>query len=385
MEDAMRLAGAGTGGSAAVAQAYPPPDERRILGQRENAHEERMRVVKEVAGLIAGGRLRLAGACAIRFEGGSIARTTGKDRTVAGDDMSGSVRSSHPWRDRVICHEGSEVQKTAFTIRLKLILAFGMCAGLMFAVGLVGTVGLWHGEMITPASYRPLLGGLIALASVGCAVTIYSGVRLHRVVCGGLDRMSGRFETIATTLDLSMRSKSPRMDEFARAAIAFDRLMRRVEETMSLVHRSMGMVTTATREIAAGNLDLSARTEERASSLEETASSMTQITETVKQNADNAREADALATKATDMADTGNDAVLAMVGIIEQISGSSNRISEITGVIEGIAFQTNILALNAAVEAARAGEQGRGFAVVASEARSLAQRSATAAKRISRT
>jgi methyl-accepting chemotaxis protein len=109
---------------------------------------------------------------------------------------------------------------------------------------------------------------------------------------------------------------------------------------------------------------------------------MTQLTETVKQNADNARQANALATRATDLADTGNDAVQGMVGTIEKISGSSTKISEITGVIEGIAFQTNILALNAAVEAARAGEQGRGFAVVASEVRSLAQRCSGAAKEI---
>jgi methyl-accepting chemotaxis protein len=109
---------------------------------------------------------------------------------------------------------------------------------------------------------------------------------------------------------------------------------------------------------------------------------MTQLTETVKQNADNARQANTLAANATETAGSGGDIVQAMVATIEKINGSSNKISEITGVIEGIAFQTNILALNAAVEAARAGEQGRGFAVVASEVRSLAQRSASAAKEI---
>ena len=109
---------------------------------------------------------------------------------------------------------------------------------------------------------------------------------------------------------------------------------------------------------------------------------MTQLTETVKQNADNARQANTLAANATETAGSGGDIVQAMVATIEKINGSSNKISEITGVIEGIAFQTNILALNAAVEAARAGEQGRGFAVVASEVRSLAQRSAFAAKEI---
>jgi methyl-accepting chemotaxis protein len=148
------------------------------------------------------------------------------------------------------------------------------------------------------------------------------------------------------------------------------------------IHGCTDNITIGSSEIAGGNTDLSARTEEQAASLEQTASSMTELTETVKQNADNARQANALATRTSEMADAGNDAVQGMVQTIGQISGSSNKISEITGVIEGIAFQTNILALNAAVEAARAGEQGRGFAVVASEVRSLAQRSAGAAKEI---
>jgi methyl-accepting chemotaxis protein len=156
----------------------------------------------------------------------------------------------------------------------------------------------------------------------------------------------------------------------------------RLSDAVRKIQSSTAPVTVASREIASGNTDLSARTEEQAASLEETASSMTQLTETVKQNADNARQANALATRATHMADAGNDAVQGMVGTICQISSSSMKITEITGVIEGIAFQTNILALNAAVEAARAGEQGRGFAVVASEVRSLAQRSAAAAKEI---
>jgi methyl-accepting chemotaxis protein len=171
-------------------------------------------------------------------------------------------------------------------------------------------------------------------------------------------------------------------DEFGQLLEALKKMDGQLGETVRRIKSSTESVAVASREIASGNMDLSARTEEQAASLEQTAASMSQLTETVKQNADNARQANALATGATSMADTGNDAVQAMVGTIGQISSSSSKISEITGVIEGIAFQTNILALNAAVEAARAGEQGRGFAVVASEVRSLAQRSATAAKEI---
>jgi methyl-accepting chemotaxis protein len=141
-------------------------------------------------------------------------------------------------------------------------------------------------------------------------------------------------------------------------------------------------IATASSEIAAGNHDLSARTEQQASSLEETAASMEELTSTVKQNADNARQANQLAVSASSVAVKGGGVVAEVVGTMDAINSSSRKIVDIIGVIDGIAFQTNILALNAAVEAARAGEQGRGFAVVAAEVRHLAQRSAAAAKEI---
>jgi methyl-accepting chemotaxis protein len=141
-------------------------------------------------------------------------------------------------------------------------------------------------------------------------------------------------------------------------------------------------IGTASREIAAGNIDLSSRTENQASALEKTASAMEELTSTVKQNADNAREANLLAASASDVARKGGEVVSQVVDTMGSINASANKIVDIIGVIDGIAFQTNILALNAAVEAARAGEQGRGFAVVASEVRNLAQRSAAAAKEI---
>ena len=141
-------------------------------------------------------------------------------------------------------------------------------------------------------------------------------------------------------------------------------------------------ITTASGEIASGNLDLSSRTEEQASSLEETAASMEELTSTVQQNAASVQQANALSAKASAVASKGGEVVAEVVATMDSINASSRRIVDIIGVIDGIAFQTNILALNAAVEAARAGEQGRGFAVVASEVRNLAQRSATAAKEI---
>ncbi len=182
--------------------------------------------------------------------------------------------------------------------------------------------------------------------------------------------------------DLTQLVATQRSDQTGLLVRALNQLNVNLQAMVADVRREAERIDLASGEIAAGNLDLSSRTESQASSLEQTAASIEQITATVKLSADNSGQARALANNASVVAARGNQAMGEVVATMDGIRGSSRKISDIIGVIDGIAFQTNILALNAAVEAARAGEHGRGFAVVASEVRSLAQRSATAAKEI---
>jgi len=182
--------------------------------------------------------------------------------------------------------------------------------------------------------------------------------------------------------NLAVDATSERRDEVGDLVRALGAMTSQLGDSMRTVLDSSESIRTASAEIATGNLDLSVRTEQTASSLQQAAASMEQLTGTVKQSADSARQANQLASTAAEVAERGGKVVAQVVSTMTEINVASKKIGDIIGVIDGIAFQTNILALNAAVEAARAGEQGRGFAVVASEVRSLAQRSAQAAKEI---
>ncbi|HVE11071.1 MAG TPA: methyl-accepting chemotaxis protein [Paraburkholderia sp.] len=221
----------------------------------------------------------------------------------------------------------------------------------------------------------------IAAIALGLVTAIASFFNLQRAIGGPLGDALEHFEQIAQG-DLTRSIDARSQDEMGQLLQGIARMQERLSQTVRNVRGGSEAIATATREVAAGNQDLSARTEEQAASLQETAASMEELTSTVKHNADNAQQASQLAATARHVTVEGNQIVSQVVQTMTGIGDSSGKIAEITSIIEGIAFQTNILALNAAVEAARAGENGRGFAVVAAEVRSLAQRSSSAAKEI---
>ncbi|CAM2192599.1 Methyl-accepting chemotaxis protein I [Paraburkholderia kururiensis] len=221
-----------------------------------------------------------------------------------------------------------------------------------------------------------IAGILIALAAA--ALAWWS---LQRSISTPLAQALGHFSAIANG-DLTTHVEVHSRDEMGQLMSGLQVMQAKLVQTIGVVRNGVRSIGTATHEISAGNVDLSRRTEDQAASLEETAASMEELTSTVRQNADNAKQANQVVCSTALLTERGNEATLEAVQTMRGLSESSGKMSEIIGVIEGIAFQTNILSLNAAVEAARAGEQGRGFAVVASEVRSLAQRSAAASREI---
>ena len=237
-------------------------------------------------------------------------------------------------------------------------------------------------DLVTAAANGDFTKRLATEGKQGFFAQLAGGLnQLVEVVSAGLDDIARVLNAIAKG-HLTERIEADYSGTFGQLKDDTNTTVERLRETVLRIKESTEAINTAAQEIAVGNQDLSSRTEEQASSLEETASSMEQLNATVKQNAENARQANELASTSNDIAARGGEVVKQVVHTMSGIQESSKKIADIIGVIDSIAFQTNILALNAAVEAARAGEQGRGFAVVASEVRNLAQRSATAAKEI---
>ena len=285
-------------------------------------------------------------------------------------DRAGGIR----FKRGLIVPTGLRGQLAALhNMRLGMRIGIGMTMLTAFILGM-GVLASMHAA----PNQLGLFSGITAtgvLLSLGIWATIQLTVikPLHTLIAGANTMAGG---------DLTVSFDTSRQDDMGQLQKALQQMNVNLRSVIGDVFANVGSINIATREIAAGNMDLSGRTEAQAASLEQTASSMEELASTVKQTADHAAQANRLTLSASTVAGKGGTAVQDVSATMNEISSSAKRIVDIIGLIDGIAFQTNILALNAAVEAARAGEQGKGFAVVAAEVRSLAQRSAGAAKEI---
>ena len=310
----------------------------------------------------------------------SVRTKPSREQIQAADSAYRAIKAGDK---RLEIREGNTV-RPSFLQRLGVVKTYSLkamlaLASISMAIMFVGMgVLAW---LATTEANQHLTGWLMAIAALGVPLAALFAVLSYRTVVLPLERARQDITRMSSG-DLTGRIATRGADELSNLMQSLRVLQINIKLLVGQIKQSTELVNLGAREIATGNADLSARTESQASSLEETASSMEELTSTVKQNAEHAHHASKLVMSTADIAANGGKVVGQVVDTMASIKDSSRKIADIIGVIDGIAFQTNILALNAAVEAARAGEQGRGFAVVASEVRNLAQRSAGAAKEI---
>ena len=310
----------------------------------------------------------------------SIRTKPGREQIQAAESAYRAIKAG----DRTLeIMDGRAVKRTLLQ-RSRLLKNVSLKKVLALAAGSVGILFAGMGMLAwlaTTGDTGFYLNWLMAISAIGVPMAAVFGVVSYRSVVKPLENATQDIERMSAG-DLTGKIVAGGVEELAHLMQSLRVLQINIKLLVGQIKESTELVNTGAREIATGNADLSGRTESQASSLEETASSMEELTSTVKQNAEQSHHASKLVLSTADIAVSGGEVVGKVIQTMGSIKNSSRKIADIIGVIDGIAFQTNILALNAAVEAARAGEQGRGFAVVASEVRNLAQRSASAAKEI---